>query len=59
MEKRRPLILAILLALSIGNYSRLHGTEHITTIQFLSILAMGAFIGLLINSIAQQFRSGR
>jgi len=59
MEKRRPLVLAILLSLSIGNYYRLHGTEHITTIQFLSIFAMGALTGLLINAVAQQFRSRR
>jgi hypothetical protein len=59
MEKRRPLILAILLFVSIGNYYRLHGTEHITMVQFLSIFAMGALTGLLIREIGQQFRSGR
>jgi hypothetical protein len=59
MEKRRPLILALLLTVSIGNYYRLHGTEHITMVQFLSIFAMGTLTGLLIREVALRLRGGR
>jgi hypothetical protein len=52
MERRRRIILAVLLIMSIGNYSRIVGSENIRTVQFLSIFAIGALTALLIKEIA-------
>ncbi len=50
MDKRkRRIILAVLLMLTIGNFTRLKGNENIKTIQFLSIFVIGALSGLLIK----------
>jgi hypothetical protein len=59
MEKRRKIIIAVLLMLSIGNYSRIIGNESIRTIQFLSIFAIGALSSLLINEFVTLFRAKR
>ena len=52
MEKRKTIILSVLLALSIGNYFRINDTAAIRTVDFLSIFAIGAITGLLIHEIA-------
>ncbi|SFB23401.1 hypothetical protein SAMN05660845_2187 [Flavobacterium swingsii] len=57
MGKRRLPIMAILLILSIGNYSRMKGTEDIRSIEFLSIFVIGLTSGLLILAIAEKFKS--
>ena len=59
MEKKRKVILVILLMITIGNYSRLSGSENIRTIQFLSIFAMGALSALLINEFFTLFKAKR
>jgi hypothetical protein len=59
MEKKRKVILAILLMIAIGNYSRLAGSENIRTIQFLSIFVMGALSALLINEFFTLFKAKR
>jgi hypothetical protein len=59
MEKKRKIILAILLMITIGNYSRLSGSENIRTIQFLSIFVMGALSALLINEFINLFKAKR
>lgn len=51
MEKRRKIIIAVLLMLSIGNFNRLTGNENIRTIQFISIFAIGALSALLLRGI--------
>lgn len=56
MERRR-IILAVLLIISIGNYTRIVGNENIRTIQFLSIFAIGALSALLIREMAIMFKN--
>jgi hypothetical protein len=57
MERRRRIILALLLMMSIGNYSRIVGSENIRTVQFLSIFAIGALSALLIREIATMVKN--
>jgi hypothetical protein len=59
MEKKKKVILAILLMIAIGNYSRLSGSENIRTVQFLSIFVMGALSALLINEFFTLFKTKR
>jgi hypothetical protein len=59
MEKKRKIILAVLLLLSIINYSRLTGGENIRTIQFVYIFVMGALSSLLINEFVTLFKAKR
>jgi hypothetical protein len=56
MEKRRRILLAVLLSISIGNYARIVGNENVRTIQFLSIFAIGAITSLLIRELATAFK---
>jgi hypothetical protein len=48
---RRTIVIAIMLIIAIGNYTRIidHGT--IRTVEFLSIFVMGALTSLLIREI--------
>ncbi|WP_395048224.1 hypothetical protein [Flavobacterium sp.] len=57
MGKRKLPIMAILLLLSIGNYSRMKGTEDIRSIEFLSIFVIGLTTGLLILALAEKFKN--
>jgi hypothetical protein len=59
MDKKRKIILAVLLIIAIGNYSRLAGGENIRTIQFISIFVMGALSSLLINEFVTLFKAKR
>ena len=59
MEKKRRIILAVLLMLSIGNFARLMGNENIRTVQFISIFVIGALSGLLLNEFVTLFRAKR
>ncbi|WP_293890985.1 hypothetical protein [Flavobacterium sp.] len=56
-SNRRRIVLAVLLILSIGNFSRIHGNENIRTIQFLSIFVIGMLFGLLVKEIAEGIRN--
>ena len=49
--KNKKVILTILLLVSLGNYGRMHGTENIRTVAFLSIFAIGALSSLLVREI--------
>ncbi|NHM07694.1 hypothetical protein G4D82_10710 [Flavobacterium sp. CYK-4] len=49
--KRTKILLTVLLLLALGNYARMHGTEDIRTVEFLSIFAIGALAALLIREI--------
>ena len=55
-SKRRTTVLAIMLILSIGNYTRIidHGT--IRTVEFLSIFVIGALTALLIRELATKIK---
>ena len=59
MEKKRRTILAIILLLSIGNFSRLTNNENIRPIQFISIFVIGAMTALLINEFVILFKAKR
>ncbi|WP_309609109.1 hypothetical protein [Flavobacterium sp.] len=57
MERRRKILLAVLLLISIGNYFRIVGNENVRTIQFLCIFAIGAISSLLIREIITVFKN--
>lgn len=57
MKNRRTPILAILLIISIGNYSRIVGNENVRAVQFLSIFVIGALSALLIREIALRIKN--
>lgn len=59
MEKKRRTILAVILLLSIGNFSRLTNNENIRPIQFISIFVIGAMTALLINEFIILFKAKR
>ncbi|MEI9947271.1 MAG: hypothetical protein WDN26_24050 [Chitinophagaceae bacterium] len=59
MEKKRRVLIAVLLTITIVNYTRLRGNENIRAIQFISIFVIGALSGLLINEFVSLFRAKR
>ena len=59
MEKKRRTIIAILLLLSIGNFSRLANNDNIRAIQFMSIFVIGALTALLVNEFVTLFKAKR
>ena len=59
MEKRRALFIAFLLTLSIISYNRIKGNENIRPVQFLSILAIGMLLGVLINYIVKSLKENK
>lgn len=56
MKNQAIIITAILLILSIGNYFRISGSSNVRMVEFLSILAIGAFAGILIQRVATHFK---
>lgn len=50
--KKRTVVIAIMLIISIGNYSRIIDQGTIRTVEFLSIFAIGALTALLIREVA-------
>lgn len=50
--KRKRILLVVVLLLTVGNYSRIAGTENVRAVVFLSIFVMGVVSGLLIREIA-------
>ncbi len=59
MEKKRRIIIAVLLLLTIINFTRLTGNDNIRAIQFVSIFAIGALSGLLLNEFVTLFKAKR
>lgn len=59
MEKRRRIIIAVLLILTILNFTRLTGNENIRVVQFISIFVIGALSALLINEFVTLFKAKR
>ena len=59
MEKKRRIIIAVLLMLTVGNYTRLAGNENVRVIQFVSIFIIGALTALLIKEFVTLFKAKR
>ncbi len=59
MEKKRRIILAVLLMLSIGNFTRLAENENIRAIQFVSIFVIGALSALLLKELVNWYKATR
>jgi hypothetical protein len=59
MQKRRRIVIAVLLLFSIVNFNRLTGNENIRPIQFISILVMGVLSGLPLNEFIELFKAKR
>ena len=59
MEKRRRIIIAVLLMLTVLNFTRLTGNENIRAVQFISIFVIGALSALLINEFVTLFKAKR
>ena len=58
MKNNKPLVfIAVILMISIVNYSKLKGIENIRTIEFLSIFSIGILSGLLIREIIAKFKN--
>ena len=51
-SKKRTVVIAIMLIISIGNYSRIIDQGTIRTVEFLSIFVIGALTSLLIREVA-------
>ena len=52
MEKRkRQILLAVLLLMSVVNYSRISANSTIRTVEFISVLAIGILTGLLLREL--------
>jgi hypothetical protein len=56
-NKKRVLLIAVMLMLSIGNFVRLKGNENIRAIQYISLLAIGALLAMLIQGIIFQLKN--
>lgn len=59
MEKKRRVIIAVLLLLTVVNFTRLTRNENIRPIQFVSIFVIGALSALLINEFVILFKAKR
>lgn len=59
MEKKRRVIIAVLLMLAIGNFTRLTENDNIRPIQFITIFVIGALSALLINEFVTLFKGKR
>jgi TM2 domain-containing membrane protein YozV len=57
MQKNRKILLAVMLMLSIGTFTRITGNENIRAVQFLAIFAIGALTALLIKELVGQGRN--
>ncbi len=57
MEKRKIIILSVLLSLTIGNYFRINNTAAIRTVDFLSIFVIGLLAGILIQVFIHAIRN--
>jgi len=51
MKNKNIVITALLLIVSIGNYFRIISDGSIRTVEFLSIIAIGALTGILVTQV--------
>ena len=56
MAKKLRVLIAVLLILSIANYMRIGNSENIRTVDFLSILVIGALAGILLVDVMRMLR---
>lgn len=56
-SKKRRILFAVLLMISIANYTRIIGIENIRTVEFLSIFAIGSLTALLIREIVLMLKN--
>ena len=59
MPKRKILILAVILMLSVINYQRISGHENVRSVLVVSLLTIGALIALLIVEIVNRIKYGK
>ncbi|CAN5320798.1 hypothetical protein BH09BAC6_BH09BAC6_21550 [soil metagenome] len=59
MQKKRRILMALLLAIAIIFFTRLSGNGNIRTIQFIWIFLIGALTALLLNEFVSLFRGKR
>ena len=59
MEKKRRVIIAVFLLLSIGNFISLTNNDNIRPIQFILIFVIGVLTALLINEFVTLFKAKR
>lgn len=59
MDKKRRLIIAASLVLTIINFTRLKGNENIITVKFILIFVICALSALLLNEFVILFRAKR
>lgn len=57
LHTKRGLFAAVMLIISIGNYSRLEGTENVRAVVFLQIFAIGALSAIVIREILSRFKN--
>jgi hypothetical protein len=58
-QKRIIVVLAILLLVTIGNFSRNSSSINIRTVDFITIWVIGALSGLLIHKITELFKKAK
>jgi hypothetical protein len=54
-NRKRRILLAVMLIISVGNYFRIVGNENVRTVQFLSIFVIGAISALLLKELKNSF----
>lgn len=54
MEKKRTILIAVMLLLSIGNFFRLSQNGNFRLVEFVSIFTIGLLTGLLIFQLVTQ-----
>ena len=59
MPKRKILILAVFLMLSVINFQRISGHENVRPVLVVSLLTIGALIALLIVEIVNRIKYGK
>lgn len=56
-SRKKLIILAVLLILSIGNYSRISTNDEIRNVHFISIFALGAISALFLQEVILTFKN--
>jgi membrane-associated HD superfamily phosphohydrolase len=57
MKKNKLPIIAILLSLSIVNFSRMKGLENVRAVEFISIFVIGLLSGILLVGLIDKFKN--
>jgi xanthine/uracil permease len=54
---KRGLFAAVMLMISIGNYTRLEGADNVRAVVFLQIFAIGALSAVVIREVLSRFKN--